>query len=187
MTSSEVRTSKFLSLVLRHHPERIGLRLDPGGWADVGELLAAAEGSGLPIDRGALDRVVAGNDKARFSFSDDGRRIRANQGHSLPADLGLEPLVPPETLFHGTAAARLTAVQQEGVTPQTRLHVHLSSDPETALAVGRRHGKPVVLAVRAGDLHRHGHPFYRSVNGVWLTGAIPPGYFDVSRWGAGAR
>ncbi|HVM15529.1 MAG TPA: RNA 2'-phosphotransferase [Egibacteraceae bacterium] len=126
-----------------------------------------------------LERVVAGNDKRRFSFSDDGRKVRANQGHSLPVGLGLEPLVPAETLYHGTAAARLDAVLGTGITPQRRLHVHLSPDDETARAVGRRHGNSVVLAVRAGDLHRNGHAFYRSANGVWLTTFVPPDHLEM--------
>lgn len=179
MASFDVRISKLLSLVLRHHPERIGLRIDAGGWADVADLLAAAERAGVPLDRRTLERVVAGNDKQRFAFSEDRRRIRANQGHSLPVDLGLDPLLPPEILYHGTAVSRLGAVQRQGLTPQARLHVHLSPDKETALAVGRRHGTPVVLAVRAGRLHRNGHVFYRSANGVWLTGFVPPDHLEV--------
>lgn len=176
---NDQRISKYLSLVLRHHPERVGVTLDPAGWADVDDLIAASRRAGVPLDRAVLERIVADNDKRRFAFSDDGGRIRANQGHSIPVDLGLEPLVPPGRLWHGTAESRLDAIRSEGLSPQSRQHVHLSGDHDTAVAVGRRHGKPVVLTVHAGALHRAGHRFYRSENGVWLTDAVPPDYLDI--------
>jgi len=176
MTSPLVRISKFLSLVLRHDPGRIGLQLDAAGWAEVDELIAAAARGGVEIDRETLARVVAGNDKQRFALTPDGIRIRANQGHSVRVDLGLEPRTPPEVLYHGTAARFVDSIRESGLHAARRTHVHLSADVETARKVGRRHGSPVVLAVAAGRMHRDGRVFYQSDNGVWLTDAVPAEY-----------
>jgi putative RNA 2'-phosphotransferase len=178
MNPDLVRLSKFLSLVLRHEPERIGISLDPEGWVAVEDLLAAAARAGKPISREQLDLVVATNDMKRFAFSPDGVRIRASQGHSVEVDLGLPPVVPPERLFHGTATRFLDAIRADGLRPQSRQHVHLSPDEETAVKVGQRHGKPVVLVVLAGAMHQDGNVFYRSENGVWLTAAVPVRYLE---------
>lgn len=178
MDRSLVRASKFLSLVLRHRPEHIGITLDPAGWVAVDELLAAARGSGFPLDRATLERVVAENDKRRFALSADGTRIRASQGHSVGVDLGLAPRTPPDLLFHGTAARFLESIRREGLKPGSRTHVHLSADEATARVVGRRHGSPVVLRVEAGHMHRDGHEFFFSENGVWLAQVVPASYLD---------
>src|SRR6185436_5896514 len=137
MTLPLVRVSKFLSLVLRHDPGRIGLQLDAAGWAEVDELIAAAARGGVEFDRETLARVVAGNDKQRFALTPDGRRIRANQGHSVRVDLGLEPRTPPEVLYHGTAARFVDSIRESGLHAARRTHVHLSADVETARKVGR--------------------------------------------------
>lgn len=176
MTPSLVRLSKFLSLVLRHDPGKIGLRLDEAGWASVDELIAAAARSGMAIDRETLARVVAENDKQRFALSPDGARIRASQGHSVKVDLGLAPREPPELLYHGTAARNVDSIRASGLHAASRTHVHLSADEETARRVGQRHGPPVVLTVAAGRMHRDGRAFFRSENGVWLTDAVPAEY-----------
>jgi len=173
-----VRLSKFLSRVLRHDPASIGVTLDAQGWADVEELLAGARRAGVPLTREALEQVVAENDKQRYALSDDGRRIRANQGHSIPVDLGLEPIAPPAYLYHGTADQFAAAIRRDGLLPRRRTHVHLSPDEETARRVGARHGRPVVLVVDAGRLHGDGHLFYLSANGVWLTDRVPPAYIS---------
>jgi len=173
-----VRLSKFLSRVLRHDPASIGVTLDAQGWADVEELLAGARRAGVPLTREALEQVVAENDKQRYALSDDGRRIRANQGHSIPVDLGLEPVAPPAYLYHGTADQFAAAIRRDGLLPRRRTHVHLSPDEETARRVGARHGRPVVLVVDAGRLHGDGHLFYLSANGVWLTDRVPPAYIS---------
>lgn len=165
---------RLLSLVLRHEPEHLGLQLDPEGYVLVEDLLTALERHGKAIDRTGLEWIVAENNKQRFSFSDDGRRIRANQGHSIPVDLGLTPVEPPEHLFHGTAETSVASILREGLKAQSRQHVHLSTDANTATQVGGRHGKPVILHVAAGALHRAGHVFYRAANGVWLTSHVPP-------------
>jgi putative RNA 2'-phosphotransferase len=178
MDPALVGTSRFLSRVLRHAPESVGLTLDEAGWVDVDALMEAARGAGVPLDRATLDRVVGENDKQRFALSEDGRRIRASQGHSVPVALGLEPRTPPEVLYHGTADRNLNSIRRDGLRPGRRTHVHLSLDEETAVAVGRRHGRPVVLRVLAGRMHAAGHAFYRSDNGVWLTDAVPPGHID---------
>jgi putative RNA 2'-phosphotransferase len=165
------RLSKFLSLILRHDPGHIGLELDGGGWAEVREIIARA---GFPVTPEAIADVVRSSDKQRFSLSPDGTRIRANQGHSFPVDLGLTPVVPPEVLFHGTGEGSVAAILAEGLKPMARQHVHLSKDRETAVKVGQRHGRPVVLTVAAERLAAAGQVFYLSLNGVWLTGPVAP-------------
>ena len=170
-----VKVSKYLSRHLRHDPGRLGLELQPGGWVAVDELLAACAERGMALSRADLEEVVARNDKRRFAFDAAGTRIRASQGHSVPVDLGLEPVPPPERLFHGTSEGRVAAILRDGLRPMGRRHVHLSPDAGTARRVGARHGRPVVLEVAAGDLAAAGHPFLRSDNGVWLTDAVPPG------------
>jgi putative RNA 2'-phosphotransferase len=174
-----VKASKFLSLVLRHAPERVGLALDEGGWADVDALLAACAAHGRRLSRAELDHVVATNNKRRFAYSDDGRRIRASQGHTVPVDLGLAPAVPPDVLFHGTAAGTLPLILRDGLLPMARQDVHLSADRETAVRVGSRHGRPVVLAADAAGLAAAGHVFRRSDNGVWLSGPVPARWLEV--------
>ncbi|WP_420705660.1 RNA 2'-phosphotransferase [Streptomyces sp. NRRL F-5630] len=169
-----VALSRFLSRHLRHAPDRIGITLDEAGWTAIGPLLDAAARHSLPATRTDLARVVAGNDKRRFAV--EGDRIRAQQGHSVPVDLGLVPLAPPPYLFHGTRPAALAAIRAEGLRPMTRHHVHLSADRATARRVGARRGRPVVLTVSAGRLHEDGATFLRSGNGVWLTAHVPPGY-----------
>lgn len=169
-----VKASKFLSLVLRHQPESVGIVLDEAGWVDVDALLAACAARGRSLSRAELDHVVANNNKKRFAYSDDGRRIRASQGHSVTVELGLEAVAPPDVLYHGTAARTLPLILAEGLRPMSRQDVHLSADVETAVRVGSRHGRPVVLAVAARELAAEGHVFRVSANGVWLTDRVPP-------------
>ncbi|MGW4285726.1 RNA 2'-phosphotransferase [Streptomyces sp. NPDC004673] len=173
-----VKVSKYLSKHLRHQPERIGLTLDPAGWVEIDALLAAAAAHGFPVTRAELDHVVAVNDKRRFAI--EGGRIRASQGHSVEVALGLPPATPPPYLYHGTVARSLDAIRAEGLRPMNRHDVHLSADRETAIRVGARRGRPVVLAVDAGAMHRDGHVFHVSANGVWLTDAVPPRYLRFS-------
>ncbi len=179
MNRELVEISKFLSFVLRHKPQAIGITLDAEGWVAVDELLAAAGRHGQPIAREQLAEVVATNDKRRFSFSPDGRLIRANQGHSVEVDLGLEPVEPPEVLYHGTVERFLESIRQQGLVRGKRQHVHLSADRDTAARVGQRRGRPVVLLVASGRMFRAGHAFYRSANGVWLTEAVAPEYLSI--------
>lgn len=177
--AARTRNGKFLSLVLRHRPESIGLTLDPNGWADVDELIACAARHGRRLDRAAIGDMVATNDKQRFALSDDGGRIRAVQGHSLRGvDLELAEVTPPEVLFHGTVDRFVAAIRGEGLQPRQRQHVHLSADRETAERVGRRRGTPVVLTVAAGEMNRAGMVFHQAENGVWLTAAVPPQYLQ---------
>ncbi|AIJ25180.1 RNA 2'-phosphotransferase [Amycolatopsis methanolica] len=173
-----IRVSKWLSRHLRHEPGEIGLSLGPGGWVPVTELLAALARHGLPLSRARLDEVVAGNDKRRFAFDETGTLIRASQGHSVDVDLGLPDADPPATLFHGTAERFLPAILREGLRPRSRHDVHLSRDTETAVRVGSRHGKPVVLAVDAAAMTRDGHRFQVSENGVRLTRVVPSQYLS---------
>lgn len=174
-----VKVSKYLSKHLRHQPERIGLALEPGGWVRVDDLLAACAAHGFRISRTDLDTMVAENDKKRFSFDETGERIRANQGHSVEVDLGLEPAAPPDVLFHGTGAQSVESIRREGLQKMRRHHVHLSRDTETAVRVGSRHGCPAVFAVDAEAMVAAGHTFYVSDNGVWLTDEVPPQYLSL--------
>ncbi|MGW3729053.1 RNA 2'-phosphotransferase [Streptomyces sp. NPDC000851] len=169
-----VKVSKYLSKHLRHQPELIGLTLDEGGWVEIDTLIAAAAAHGFRFTREELDHVVATNDKKRFAI--EGPRIRASQGHSVEVDLGLPPATPPPYLYHGTVAGNLGAIHADGLRPMNRHDVHLSADRETATRVGARRGRPVVLSVDAGAMHRDGHIFRVSANGVWLTQAVPPQY-----------
>ncbi|KAF3469680.1 RNA 2'-phosphotransferase [Streptomyces sp. Tu 3180] len=169
-----VKVSKYLARHLRHRPERIGLMLDEGGWVEIDTLIAAAAAHGFPLTREELDHVVAVNDKRRFAV--EGTRIRASQGHTVAVDLGLPPATPPPHLYHGTVAGNLDAIRAEGLRPMDRHDVHLSADRETATRVGARRGRPVVLSVDAAAMHRDGHVFRVSANGVWLTRAVPARY-----------
>lgn len=172
MSRDLVAVSRFLSYVLRHHPEEIGITLDDAGWVDIHTLLAALAAHGRSVDRTTLDAVVAGTDKVRLEVVDN--RIRAAQGHSVRVDLGLQPATPPPVLFHGTVERFVHSILVEGLRPGARTHVHLSVDRPTAMAVGGRRGTPVILTVDAAGLHASGQPFYRAANGVWLTGPVAP-------------
>lgn len=171
-----VKNSKFLALVLRHNPGKIGVELDSAGWVPVDVLLAAVRARGRQLSRQQLDEVVAQNDKRRFEFDETGTRIRASQGHSVPVDLGYMPVEPPEELYHGTATRFLESIFKDGLRPGNRHHVHLSADVPTAVKVGSRHGKPAVLTVAAQRMRADGHEFYLSTNGVWLAAGVPPEY-----------
>jgi putative RNA 2'-phosphotransferase len=171
-------TSKLLSLVLRHEPERIGIVLDQAGWTDIAALLEALARHGTLLSRAELEETVRTSDKQRFAISDDRVRIRANQGHSVEVELGLAVVSPPETLYHGTIADVLHSIRERGLLKGERHHVHLSGDVDTAKRVGGRRGKPVVLVVRAGDMARTGHVFMRSENGVWLVEHVPPVFIE---------
>jgi putative RNA 2'-phosphotransferase len=173
-----VTTSKLLSYVLRHRPDSVKLALDAHGWAEVDELLARLAASGKPVDRALLERVVADNDKQRFAFSEDGRRIRASQGHSIAVDLQLREAEPPAVLYHGTASRFLKSILASGLRAGGRHHVHLSADAQTATRVGARHGFPVVLMVDARRMRKDGLVFYQSDNGVWLTTQVLPKYLS---------
>lgn len=175
--------SKYLSKHLRHRPERIGLELGPGGWVEVDALLEACARQRFPISRAELEEVVERNDKKRFAFDPSGTLIRAQQGHSVPVDLLLEPAEPPPLLYHGTPERNLEAILRGGLQSMGRHHVHLSPDEATADHVGRRRGQPVVLAVDARAMRRDGWGFYRSGNGVWLVEHVPLRYLSCLRSG----
>lgn len=178
MDSSLVPISKFLSLVLRHKPESIGLSLDEAGWVAISDLLEAAKKSGTKLEIDILLRVIHENDKQRFAISSDGKSIRANQGHSIDVDLGLSPTRPPGTLYHGTVAKFLDGIRAKGLLPGSRQHVHLSADPLTAQIVGKRRGNPIVLLIDAERMANDAMDFYHSQNGVWLTDHVPVGYIE---------
>ncbi|HYO92012.1 MAG TPA: RNA 2'-phosphotransferase [Pyrinomonadaceae bacterium] len=171
-----VKVSKYLSKHLRHQPERLGLKLEAGGWVRVDTLLAACRAHNFPVTRAELDEVVARNDKRRFSFDPSREMIRANQGHSIEVDLQLDVRVPPPVLYHGTGARSVESILKDGLRKMARHHVHLSVDVETAIRVGARHGRPTVFEVDAAAMHSDGHEFYVSANGVWLVKSVPPKY-----------
>jgi len=179
MTEKEIiKTSKFLSLVLRHEPGRVGLTLGEAGWVGVEELLQAVNRHGVALTLDDLRHVVATSDKKRFALSEDGLRIRASQGHSVEVDLQYPPQTPPEILYHGTAARFLDSIRQHGLQKMERHDVHLSAETKLTLQVGGRHGKPVLLTIRAGDMHRAGFVFRCSANGVWLVDNVPPQFIQ---------
>lgn len=179
MPTDTTKISKFLSLVLRHKPETIDLKLDEHGWADTNFLIAAMQKAGYSIDIEVLKEIVASSDKQRFKFNGDFTRIRANQGHSIEVDLNFESKTPPEVLFHGTATRNLDSIKQHGLIKQSRHHVHLSADTETARTVGMRYGKPAVLKIEAQRMYMDGITFYQSDNGVWLTEFVDPKYIKL--------
>ena len=169
-------TSKFLSLVLRHKPEQIGLRLDKAGWAEIDELVDRAVAAGVEIDRPMIESIATSCPKQRFTISEDRQRIRANQGHSIDVDLQLKSATPPDVLFHGTAKRFLDSILIDGLEPGQRRYIHLSDDYEEALAVGQRYGKPVVLLVDSKNMLCDGYTFLRSESGIWLTNTVPAIY-----------
>ena len=176
MNKNHTKISKFLSLVLRHQPQTIGLKLDSAGWAEVDELITKMCQYGKQIDRKQLDAVVAQNEKKRFAFDESGRKIRASQGHSIKIDLAYKPVQPPDVLYHGTAKHNLESIYGKGLVKGSRHHVHLSLDQETAFKVGSRHGYPVILEIDTLQMYTDGHVFFCAENGVWLTEHVPVDY-----------
>ncbi len=179
MSKNLVQLSKLLSLVLRHQPGYVGIKLDESGWTPIDELIAAINRKGTAIDRSMLDEVVRTNSKQRFAYNDDVTLIRASQGHSVSINLNLQPIKPPALLYHGTAQQFVAAIVNNGLQKQGRQHVHLSENIETATQVGARRGKPVILLVNAAAMHANGHHFFLSKNKVWLTDHVPPAYLQL--------
>ena len=175
----KTQTSKFMSLVLRHDPSAAGVTLDEGGWCDINALLHGMAVARHRITRVDLLDIVRSDSKQRYAISDDGLRIRANQGHSIDVDLGLAPLPPPPVLFHGTAWRFVDSICLTGLERRSRHHVHLTANSATGEAVGRRYGKPVILRVAAGQMAARGHVFFRSANDVWLVESVPPEFIEV--------
>ena len=176
MKGSPVRTSRFLSYVLRHNPYDIGLHLDREGWASINELISCAAKNGRNLTLEEVKEVVAASDKGRFSLSPDGQHIRANYGHSIDVELGLGPVTPPLLLYHGTAEQAVQSILNNGLRPSGRCYVHLSPDFETAINVGKRRGKPVVFQIDSGSMDKDGYRFYCPTNGVWLVEQVPSRY-----------
>ncbi|WGH75308.1 RNA 2'-phosphotransferase [Tenacibaculum tangerinum] len=174
------RISKFLSLILRHQPEKIGLALDSNGWVSTKELIEKSENNGVTFSKETLEFVVTSNDKQRFAFNEDKTKIRANQGHSLKnVTIVTETKIPPLFLYHGTVAKFLPSIKENGLQKMSRQHVHLSTNKETAIKVGSRRGTPIILVVRSGEMHQQGYVFYLSDNGVWLTDNVPAKFVEL--------
>ena len=170
-------TSKYMSLILRHKPETIGITLDEHGWANVNELIEGISRT-HEMNMDILEEIVSTDEKQRYSFNDDKTKIRANQGHSIQVDVELEEKEPPMILWHGTGEKFVASIDEQGLIPKSRLYVHLSKDEETAVKVGTRHGKPVLYIVKAADMFKDGYKFYLSKNGVWLTKEVPVRYLE---------
>lgn len=175
------RLSKFISMILRHKPQVIGITLDEHGWADVDELIKGINETGEEIEfsKDTLETIVKTDKKQRYSFSQDKTLIRANQGHSIPVDVELEKKEPPKVLYHGTGVKSVKAIQEQGLLPMERLYVHLSTDVKTATNVGKRHDTPVIFQVNAEQMQKDGYDFFQSVNGVWLTKEVPAKYLEL--------
>ena len=172
----KVSISKFLALVLRHKPEVIGLTIDRHGWCNVHDLVDAFNKKYNGFTFNDLKEIVATDNKQRYSFNDDMTLIRANQGHSIKVDVELEEKIPPSVLYHGTATKYVSMIEESGLLPKSRIHVHLSSDLETAILVGSRHGEPVIYSVDTERMVKDGYKFFHSKNGIWLTDKVPPQY-----------
>lgn len=177
-SKKDIDLGRFISLILRHKPETIGIQLDENGWADVNELLMGINRNGRKINREDLERIVKENNKKRYIFNDDKTKIRANQGHSLNVDVELKEAIPPNILYHGTGEKAIESIKREGIDKRNRQFVHLSADIDTAMKVGARHGRPFVFKVDAQKMHEDGYIFYLSENNVWLCEHIPKEYFD---------
>lgn len=173
-------TGKFISLILRHRPEIIGITLDEHGWANVDELIEGIRQTRSDFNLEMLEEIVRTNNKQRYSFNEDHTKIRANQGHSVQVDVELKEERPPEILYHGTGEGSVSSILGEGLKRQSRLYVHLSKDIPTAINVGSRHGKPVVFIVQSGRMYDDGFKFYLSENHVWLTDFVPAKYIKLS-------
>ena len=172
-------TSKYISLILRHKPETIGISLDEHGWADVQELIDGINASFSDrLDKEWLEEIVRTDEKQRYSFNEDHTLIRANQGHSIPVDVELEEKNPPALLYHGTGEKYVSAIDEQGLIPKSRLYVHLSADVPTAKKVGSRHGKPVIYTIDCAKMTAEGYKFYLSANKVWLTKTVPAKYLS---------
>ena len=170
-------TSKYISLILRHKPETIGITLDEHGWANVDELISGIAKT-HEMNMNILEEIVSTDEKQRYSFNDDKTKIRANQGHSIQVDVELEEMRPPEILWHGTGEKFTGSIDEQGLIPKSRLYVHLSKDEETAFKVGTRHGKPVLYIVKVKEMFKDGYKFFLSKNGVWLTKEVPVKYLE---------
>ena len=176
-----IKHSKFLSLVLRHKPQTIGIELNEDGWIDIDILIQKVNDFGKSLNREELYFIVENNSKKRFAIDETNNKIRANQGHSININLGFEPIQPPQVLYHGTATRFLESIIENGLEKRNRHHVHLSADKNTATNVGQRHGKPVILEVRAFEMFENGFQFFKSENGAWLTDKVPSIYLNKNK------
>lgn len=175
--SRQIKISRYLSFILRHHPEAIDLNLDQHGWANVKELIENIQKYRFPeLDMDLLEEIVCTDDKQRYTFDAKREHIRANQGHSIQVDVEFEEVIPPDSLWHGTASKSIVSIEKQGLLPQSRLYVHLSKDPQTAYQVGKRHGHPIIYRIDAASMHQDGYLFYLSKNGVYLTKEVPVQY-----------
>lgn len=177
------KLSKFLSYILRHHPEAIGLQVDDHGWADLDELIEKVNSEGRNLDRDLIKEILEKSDKSRFILSEDENHIRAGYGHSIDVDLQLRPKTPPDLLYHGTAKRNTSSILEEGIQPGSRNFVHLSATRSEAKIVGSRHGRPIILEIKAKQMHETGYDFFQSESeaGIWLVSFVPVEFVTRNR------
>lgn len=178
ISKEDMRISKFMSLILRHKPEEIGLRLDKYGYINTLDLIKGLNKRGYKITISDIERIVAEDDKQRYSFNDDESKIKANQGHSIEVNLDLQAIEPPKVLYHGTATRFSGSICEEGIKKQSRQYVHLSADIDTAAKVGKRHGELIIFKIDSWQMYKDGYKFFLSENKVWLTDYVPIKYFS---------
>lgn len=171
--------SRYIALLLRHHPEKAGLCLDEHGWVEVEALIQGVRRRYPEFNRAVLDEIVARDSKQRYVYNQDKTCIRANQGHSIPVDVELKQALPPTILYHGTGEKYVESIQKVGLIPKSRLYVHLSTDIQTAIQVGKRHGQPVIYQIDTQQMIHDGFIFYISANHIWLTKAVPVQYLKI--------
>lgn len=179
ISKQDQKASKFISLILRHKPQEIGLQLDEYGYVNTNDLINGMIRKGYNVTITDVERIVSEDDKQRYSFNSDKSKIKANQGHSIEVNLELQPVKPPMVLYHGTSKKVLNSILSQGITKKSRQYVHLSADIETASKVGTRHGELVLFKVDSKRMYEDGHEFYLSDNGVWLVDFVPSKYFDI--------
>ncbi|WP_055667921.1 RNA 2'-phosphotransferase [Desnuesiella massiliensis] len=179
ISKEDLRISKFMSLVLRHKPEEIGLKFDKYGYICTSDLINGMNEKGYKVTIADIQRIVIEDDKQRYSFNTDETKIKANQGHSVEVNLKLEAVKPPNELYHGTSTRFSDSIYKHGIIKQSRQYVHLSADIDTALKVGKRHGEPVIFVIDSQQMHKDGYKFYLSENKVWLIDYVPTKYFRV--------
>ncbi|KHN67363.1 RNA 2'-phosphotransferase [Acinetobacter calcoaceticus] len=172
---NEKAISQYLSFILRHKPEEIGLTLDREGWANIEELISKSQPvKNVALDEEIIKNIVSNSDKKRFQISDDGKLIRAVQGHSTTSvNITLNKLIPPTYLYHGTAQRFIDSIKEQGLISKDRQYVHLTENKDTALSVGTRYGKPEILIINALEMHNSGFNFFQAENGVWLVKHVP--------------
>ena len=173
---------KYISMLLRHHPESKNLHMDHHGWVEVDELISKISTKRNPVTFEMIKNIVDTDNKNRFDIQELNGvyYIRANQGHSIKdIDIGFDVVTPPDVLFHGTAQKSVDSILKSGIEKRGRQYVHLSPDISTAIKVGERHGDVRIFEINAKQMKEDGKIFYLSKNGVWLTDFVDRKYIKL--------